>query len=295
MNRIIPWLSAFKKVVTILVALLGGSLPISIIIVVLTGQTYIFSINFIFLLVFVPIYVSIRLIKKVNLSNTIIVVVIFVSLLQFNYFILLKVSSGFLSYIFLAYSVTISSYVLLPLVFFLLPIWIRENRPIQNSQDNNFFGSVEFIQPLFYILIASIISFFGSISIPFSFFIREDLKGLGIYVILTTAYGWLISVLLFADLYYLFDKISLKKKLGKLTPIFRDDTNKSFLFPANDASWQPGYLDYLYLAFTIGTSFGPADVSPVKRWAKVLAVLQSILSLVMVGLGLARGINLLSG
>ena len=59
--------------------------------------------------------------------------------------------------------------------------------------------------------------------------------------------------------------------------------------------WAPIYPDYLYLAFTNATAFSPTDSLPVKTWAKMAMMLQSIVSLVTAILVVARAINVLPG
>jgi hypothetical protein len=59
-------------------------------------------------------------------------------------------------------------------------------------------------------------------------------------------------------------------------------------------SWYPHFADYLALAFSTATAFSPTDVSAIKRWAKLLMILQSIASLVLATLVLAKAINGLS-
>jgi uncharacterized membrane protein len=57
--------------------------------------------------------------------------------------------------------------------------------------------------------------------------------------------------------------------------------------------WEPAFLDYLYLSFTNSTAFSPTDVMPLSRWAKMLMMLQSSVSLVTVVLVVARAVNIL--
>ncbi|AIJ23680.1 DUF1345 domain-containing protein [Amycolatopsis methanolica] len=57
--------------------------------------------------------------------------------------------------------------------------------------------------------------------------------------------------------------------------------------------WEPAYVDYLYLAFTNATAFSPTDVLPLKPWAKLTMLAQSVVSLVLVVLVVARAVNIL--
>jgi len=58
-------------------------------------------------------------------------------------------------------------------------------------------------------------------------------------------------------------------------------------------SWHPNFFDYLYTSFTNASAFSPTDVMPLTRWAKLLMLLQSMTALLMVGLVIARAVNIL--
>lgn len=58
-------------------------------------------------------------------------------------------------------------------------------------------------------------------------------------------------------------------------------------------NWQPNYFDYLYTAFTNASAFSPTDVLPLTRMAKMLMMIQSMISLMTLGLVVARAINIL--
>jgi uncharacterized membrane protein len=55
--------------------------------------------------------------------------------------------------------------------------------------------------------------------------------------------------------------------------------------------WRPEFVDYLYLGFTNATAFSPTDVMPMVPWAKVAMAVQSVISLVIIGLVIARAVN----
>lgn len=59
------------------------------------------------------------------------------------------------------------------------------------------------------------------------------------------------------------------------------------------SNWHPKFFDYLYMSFTNASAFSPTDVLPLTRWAKLLMLLQSTTSLVIVGLVVARAVNIL--
>jgi hypothetical protein len=57
-------------------------------------------------------------------------------------------------------------------------------------------------------------------------------------------------------------------------------------------NWEPTFLDYLYLSFTNATAFSPTDVLPLSRWAKMLMLFQSAVSIVAVALVISRAVNI---
>ena len=81
-------------------------------------------------------------------------------------------------------------------------------------------------------------------------------------------------------------------------------TEGAFLFPQMtlDAdtreqmhlrSWSPGFIDYLFIAFNTNTAFSPTDCPVLSRWAKVLMMLQALISFTTVALLAARAVNIL--
>jgi hypothetical protein len=55
--------------------------------------------------------------------------------------------------------------------------------------------------------------------------------------------------------------------------------------------WRPHYVDYFVLGITTSMAFSPTDVMPMKPWAKLAMVTQSLISLSVLGLVIARAIN----
>jgi hypothetical protein len=60
------------------------------------------------------------------------------------------------------------------------------------------------------------------------------------------------------------------------------------------AGWRPRFIDYLYLGFTNATAFSPTDTMPLAPWAKVAMTVQSLISLAILGLVVARAVNVFS-
>jgi len=61
-----------------------------------------------------------------------------------------------------------------------------------------------------------------------------------------------------------------------------------------DANWSPGFIDYLFLAFTNATAFSPTDTLPLSKRAKLLMMAQSGVSLLTIALVAARAVNILA-
>ena len=60
------------------------------------------------------------------------------------------------------------------------------------------------------------------------------------------------------------------------------------------AGWRPRFIDYLYLGFTNATAFSPTDTMPLAPWAKLAMTVQSLISLAILGLVVARAVNVFS-
>ena len=96
---------------------------------------------------------------------------------------------------------------------------------------------------------------------------------------------WLTNVIVFALWYW---------RLDGGGPTLRHEQKKfgstSFLFPQMQiphdergefacARWRPRFIDYLFVAFTQSSTFGPTDAPLLARWAKVFAMIQIFISL----------------
>jgi hypothetical protein len=58
--------------------------------------------------------------------------------------------------------------------------------------------------------------------------------------------------------------------------------------------WRPVFVDYLYLGYTNAIAFSPTDVMPLAHWAKLAMGIESGASLVILGLVIARAVNILA-
>jgi len=118
-------------------------------------------------------------------------------------------------------------------------------------------------------------------------------------LLLSAASLWITNILVFALWYW---------RLDAGGPYQRDKvpghSDGAFLFPqmtmsketlrqSGQQNWSPNFIDYLFLAFNTSTAFSPTDVSALARWAKILMMLQSLLSLLIIALLAARAVNIL--
>ena len=98
----------------------------------------------------------------------------------------------------------------------------------------------------------------------------------------------------FALLYWEFDSGGPLARLERAAPhpdmAFPQQVNPELAMPG----WRPVFVDYLYLGFTNNTAFSPTDVMPLAPWAKLAMAVQATLSLIVIGLVLARAVNVLS-
>jgi hypothetical protein len=58
-------------------------------------------------------------------------------------------------------------------------------------------------------------------------------------------------------------------------------------------AWKPAFVDYLFLAFNTSTAFSPTDVPVLSRWAKLMMMVQSSISLGTVVILAGRAVNIL--
>lgn len=112
--------------------------------------------------------------------------------------------------------------------------------------------------------------------------------------LLSVGFGvWLYTILAFAFLYWVLDGGGPDARLWA-PPEYPNLAFPEQLSPDVAApGWRPQFFDYLYLGFTNATAFSPTDVMPLARWAKAAMSMQAAGSLVILGLVIARAVNIL--
>lgn len=112
-------------------------------------------------------------------------------------------------------------------------------------------------------------------------------------LILSGTLVWLTNVLLFAVWYWELDRG------GPAARYLEPERLPDFQFPQMEnpqlapPGWRPGFVDYLYTSLTNATAFSPTDVMPLTPVAKTLMGAQSLVSLVIAILIVARAVNIL--
>jgi hypothetical protein len=118
-------------------------------------------------------------------------------------------------------------------------------------------------------------------------------------LLLSGAELWLTNVLVFALWYWRLDGggPNVREKRGEFG-------SRSFVFPQMQLEriergrfsvegWRPRFVDYLFIAFTQSSTFGPTDAPLLARWAKLLTMCQIFISLSIVVLLISRAVGIL--
>lgn len=119
-------------------------------------------------------------------------------------------------------------------------------------------------------------------------------KAGGHALILSGVVLWVTNVLIFGLWYWELDRG------GPVTRALDPGHRPDFLFVQMSEpqwapeGWRPGFVDYVYLSLTNATAFSPTDTLPLSPLAKLLMAVQSLASLVTIGLVVARAVNILT-
>jgi uncharacterized membrane protein len=113
-------------------------------------------------------------------------------------------------------------------------------------------------------------------------------------LLITGGCVWLTNVITFALWYWDLDGGGAAARAAASTP-----ADPAFIFPEMTMpefvpqSWYPKFADYFVLAFNTALAFSPTDVSAIRVWAKLMMLFESVVSLALATLVVARAINIL--
>lgn len=118
--------------------------------------------------------------------------------------------------------------------------------------------------------------------------------GAGTTLLLDALNIWVTNVIVFALWFWSTDRG------GPPTCGLVKRAHADFLFPQMTLldrevrDWLPGFVDYVFLAFTNATAFSPTDTLPLTQRAKLLMMAEAMISLLTIALVAARAVNILA-
>jgi hypothetical protein len=105
---------------------------------------------------------------------------------------------------------------------------------------------------------------------------------------------WGSNVIAFALFYWLIDAGGAAARAENMPSVLDLAFPQQLSPEVAPPGWRPHFIDYLYLGLTASTAFSPTDVMPLAPWAKVAMAVQSMISIVVLGLVIARAVNVLT-
>jgi hypothetical protein len=117
-------------------------------------------------------------------------------------------------------------------------------------------------------------------------------------LLVSAASLWLTNILTFALWYWRLDGG------GPFARRRASYGSRAFLFPQMQIeppertafgceAWSPSFLDYLFVAFNTSAAFSPTDTPVLAPWAKLLNMVQSLISLAIVAILVSRAVGVL--
>jgi hypothetical protein len=123
--------------------------------------------------------------------------------------------------------------------------------------------------------------------------VRHSAEVTGVQLLNSSIALWATNVLLFSLAYWRLDRGGPEARANGAS------TKPDWLFPEEGLpeyvppDWHPTFMDYLFLAFDTATGFSPTPDLPLTSRAKLLMMLESVISLVTIIAVAARAINIL--
>ncbi|MGH7736424.1 MAG: hypothetical protein ACREMP_00935 [Candidatus Tyrphobacter sp.] len=154
------------------------------------------------------------------------------------------------------------------------------------------------------ISLIAVVNFFNAASVVLLvyYILTSSRHETGVQLLMAGSQIWLTNILVFALWFWELDGGGPLARADAASE--GDNAEADFLFPQMmadparspwvPAGWKPKFADYLYLGFTNATAFSPTDVMPLSPMAKMLMLVESLISLVTLALILARSVNILT-
>ncbi len=152
---------------------------------------------------------------------------------------------------------------------------------------------IESIVTLCFLAIIGLAIVFGLREV-FSRMLHHSAELTGLQLLSTSVMAWVANVMMFSILYWRMDRGGPEARANHVC------TKPDWQFPEQggpeDGSpeWYPAFADYLFLAFCTATAFSPTEDLPLTSRAKLLMMVESIISLVTIIAVASRAINILS-
>jgi hypothetical protein len=131
----------------------------------------------------------------------------------------------------------------------------------------------------------------ADLKILFSAMLSPSAEVTGLQLLTSSVAVWVTNVLVFSVAYWRVDRGGPESRANHA------GSSPDWLFPqeSGDAPFHRNttYVDYLFLAFWTATAFSPTDAPPLTFRAKLLMVLESIISFVTILAVASRAINIL--
>ena len=127
----------------------------------------------------------------------------------------------------------------------------------------------------------------------FSRMLHPSAELTGLQLLSTSVMAWVANVMMFSIVYWRMDRGGPEARANHIC------TKPDWQFPQQGATedapldWRPAFVDYLFLAFCTATAFSPTEDLPLTSRAKLLMMVESMISLVTIIAVASRAINIL--
>ena len=194
----------------------------------------------------------------------------------------------------IAYSLTTGPVWIIPVVALglILPsILLYDPSHFESDKKGDLLKHHNLVRSIFFVLIIivalEIFWFVGDIFNP-------STTNAAIPLLITGIAVWLVSIAVFALAYWEIDSGGPERRALGIGGY------PDFVFPQQQAGdsdlvppdWQPNLIDYLFVSLTASTGFSPSYAIPYSRVAKITMGTESVMSLFILGMLIARAVNI---